>query len=73
MKYVDTLHTHEKPNKRQSEIVIWVPHTADVLKISFDGAYIQKEKKGAWGFIARVTNGIWCWLVQEELMWCMMC
>ena len=57
MKYVDTLSTHEKPNKRQNGISIQVPPTADVLKINFDGAYIQKEKKGAWGFIAMDHKG----------------
>ena len=47
MKYVDTLRTHERPNKRQSGISCWVPQTADDLKIIIDRAFIQKEKKGA--------------------------
>ena len=45
MKYVDALHTPEKPNKRQSGFSCWVPPIADILKINIDGAFVQKEKK----------------------------
>jgi hypothetical protein len=40
MKYVDTLHTQERPIKRESGISCWVSPTTDVLKINIDGAFI---------------------------------
>jgi ribonuclease HI len=33
------------------------PPTADILKINIDGAFLQKEKNGAWGFIVRDHKG----------------
>lgn len=57
MKYVDTLHTQDRPIKRKSGISCWVPPTTDVLKINFDGAFLKTQKKGAWGFIVRDHTG----------------
>jgi hypothetical protein len=51
------LHTHEKANKKQSGISCWSPPAVDILKINFDGAYSQREKKGAWGFVVRDHRG----------------
>ena len=35
----------------------WLPPPADVLKINTDGAFIEKEKCGAWGFVIRDCDG----------------
>jgi hypothetical protein len=35
----------------------WQPPPVDVLKINTDGAFCAKEKKGAWGFIVRDSDG----------------
>ena len=59
MKSFDNLHTHEKANKKQSGISCWSPAAA-ILKINLDGAYSQREKKGAWGFIVRDHRGGCC-------------
>ena len=57
MKSFDNLHIHEKVFKKQSGNSSWSPPAADILKINFDGAYSQREKKGAWGFIVRDHRG----------------
>jgi hypothetical protein len=35
----------------------WQTPPVDVLKINTDGAFYANEKKGAWGFIVRVSDG----------------
>jgi hypothetical protein len=35
----------------------WQPPPVDVLKINTDGAFYANEKKGAWGFIVRDSDG----------------
>jgi len=57
MKYVDTLHTQDRPIKRKSGISCWVLPITDVLKINFDRAFLKVEKKGVWGFIVRDHTG----------------
>ncbi|RLN12534.1 hypothetical protein C2845_PM09G00030 [Panicum miliaceum] len=39
------------------EIRKWHPPPADVLKINTDGAFKEKEKSGAWGFVIRDSDG----------------
>lgn len=36
----------------------WCPPPADVLKINLDGAFIVKEKMGAWGFVDGDGQGV---------------
>jgi ribonuclease HI len=36
----------------------WTPAPIDILKITFDGAFSQEERKGAWGFIVRNHDGL---------------
>ena len=57
MKSFDNLHTFEMANRKQSGISCLSPSAADILKINMDGAYSQREKKGAWGFIVRDHRG----------------
>jgi len=35
----------------------WSPPPVDVLKINSDGAFHEKEKTGAWGFVVRDSDG----------------
>ena len=36
----------------------WTPPPIDILKITFDGAFSQEERKGAWSFIERDHDGL---------------
>ncbi|OEL13057.1 hypothetical protein BAE44_0025928 [Dichanthelium oligosanthes] len=35
----------------------WCSPPNDTWKINFDGAFLEKEKAGAWGFVARDHGG----------------
>ncbi|KAF8694077.1 hypothetical protein HU200_038533 [Digitaria exilis] len=46
--------THCKPGKKR---VKWTPPEPDILKVNIDGAFLESEKSGAWGYIVRTSDG----------------
>ncbi|KAF8722591.1 hypothetical protein HU200_022425 [Digitaria exilis] len=46
--------TNCKPGKKR---VKWTPPEPDILKVNIDGAFLESEKSGAWGYIVRTSDG----------------
>ncbi|KAF8721801.1 hypothetical protein HU200_022983 [Digitaria exilis] len=46
--------THCKLGKNR---VKWTPPEPDILKVNIDGAFLESDKSGAWGYIVRTSDG----------------
>jgi hypothetical protein len=53
---VQRMVSRDSPRQQQSPCR-WHPPPANFLKINIDGAFCEKEKKGAWGFVIRDCDG----------------
>jgi len=52
------LYAQKMQDKEIKLISAWIPPPSDILKINFDGAFSQEERKGGWGFIVRDHDGL---------------